>query len=217
MLISLAHRFVFVANTKCASTSLVEVLAPFAPYRARGSARLKHLPLSQARRAFGLIFDDPDWPFDSFFRFGVMRDPLDWIASWYRYRLQPGIDAALPPGTTFAQFWERGDWNIRRRDGRPFGQADKFLDDDGRCLADVILPYDRLAEGVEQVCRGLGLTPLPLPRRNASPPATSVIPPDLVAPLRRHFARDYALFDQLATINATGFGRMAERNAACLT
>lgn len=213
MLISTRHRFVFVANTKSASTAIEEALGPYADYRHDGTPRRKHLPLARAERALPRLFAAQ--PLEGHFCFGVMREPLDWITSWFRYRKQTHVEDPLPPEMTLAEFWARDDWNIHRADGRPYLQSDLFLAEDGRCLADVILPYHRLGTGLGEICALLGL-PIPeLPLRNASPrhieqPAMA---PALATTLRAHFASDYALWERLDTLNAAGMARLRARAA----
>lgn len=197
MLISVRKRFVFVANTKAASTSIEGALGPHAEIARPGGPQGKHIPLGKARYEYRFLFDSPDHPFASFFKFGVMREPLDWIGSWFRYRKGNKVDAPLPAGMTFAQFWEQGDWNIRRSDGRPFLQRDMFCDQRGAVLADLILPYDRLDELLPAVFAGLGIA-ASLPRLNVSKLRDpGEIPAGVAEQLRAHYAEDYALYDSL--------------------
>jgi hypothetical protein len=145
MLIGIERKFVFVANTKTASTSIETALAPVSEIAFKGSPQRKHVSLHAAIEAHPEIFAQPgQWP-RFFFKFGVMRDPLDWIGSWFRYRKSNEVDSPLPPEMSFAEFWERQDWNFRRADGRPNLQRDKFCGPQGKVLADVIIPYDRLS------------------------------------------------------------------------
>lgn len=210
MLISVKKRFVFVANTKTASTSIEKVLAPHCDYRHGGNPQRKHLPLSLAETEIPQIFGNPATPFDSFFRFGVMRDPVDWIASWFRYRRSRKVLSPIPADLSFREFWQQADWNIRRGGGRKHLQRQKFLAQDGTLLADVILPYHDLSKGFAQVCEALGLDApnLPHANRSAQPPSEhGDIPADLLDEVRDFYAKDYALFERLDEINAAGFKR----------
>jgi hypothetical protein len=198
MLISVHKRFVFVANTKAASTSIEAVLARHAEISRPGGPQEKHTPLAQVRWDYRFLFTMPDYPFESFFRFGVMREPLDWIESWFRYRKGNKVASPLPASMTFAEFWEQGDWNIRRRDGTPYQQSDMFVDKRGAVLTDLIVPYHRLNEALPIVLQALGIK-ADVPHLNVSTlkSVDRSLSPELRARLRAHYAADYALFDSL--------------------
>jgi hypothetical protein len=211
MLIGIERKFVFVANTKTASTSIETALAPVSEIAFKGSPQRKHVSLHAAIEAHPEIFAQPgQWP-RFFFKFGVMRDPLDWIGSWFRYRKSNKVDSPLPPEMSFAEFWERQDWNFRRADGRPNLQRDKFCGPQGKVLADVIIPYDRLSPMFGRICDALDVR-RPLPRENVSKErSTGPIPPELLDDLRAFYAEDYALWQRLDTINAGGMAWLAAR------
>lgn len=217
MLISVQKRFMFVANTKAASTSIEAVLAGHAEIARPGGAQGKHVPLGKALYDYRFLFDSPGYPAESFFKFGVMRDPVDWIGSWFRFRKGNKVESPLPADMTFAQFWERDDWNIHRADGSPFLQSDIFCDGDGKVLADLIVPYHRLDDLMPRVLESLGITEA-LPYLNASRLRDwdEEIPPALREEMRRHFAADHALFDRLDTIVARGLERLRAREPEAL-
>ena len=215
MLISKQRRFIFAANTKTASTAIEEALEPHANRRLKGSPRRKHLPLARVEAALPQMFAKT--PFHRFFRFGVMREPVDWIVSWFRYRKQQRVEDPLPDTMTFAEFWERGDWNIRRADGSPYLQSDIFAAADGTCLADVILPYHDVEPGLRAICETLDIPFDGLPRRNVSPAriAAPEIDAAMTETLRAHYAADYALWERLEALNADGMARLrADRAGA---
>ena len=211
MLIGIERKFVFVANTKTASTSIETALAPVSEIALKGTPQRKHMTLHAAIEAHPEIFTQPgQWP-RFFFKFGVMRDPLDWISSWFRYRSSNKVDSPLPAGMSFAEFWEQQDWNFRHADGRPFLQREMFCGPQGRVLADVIIPYPRLGEMFGTVCDGLGVQ-RPLPRENVSKKREAgPIPETLQRELRAFYAEDYALWERLDTINAAGMAWLRTR------
>lgn len=160
MLIGDKKKFVFVANTKTASTSIEKVLKPHAEIHHAGTSARKHAPLRRLPglypEIFGGKFGSPEM--NRFFIFGVMRDPIDWIGSWFRYRKgNPEVDSPLPADMSFEEFWARRDWNVMRRDGTRFLQRHLFCGPEGRVLADVIIPYERLNEIFGEICDGLGV------------------------------------------------------------
>ena len=215
MLIGLQHRFIFVANTKSASTAIESALRPYAEIHHGGTPARKHIALHAALREYADLFARHGMATEDFFKFGVMREPIDWIASWFRYRKEGRVDNPLPAGMRFEEFWHRHDWNFTRSDGRRSLQGPRFTARDGRVLADVIIPYHRLEEFFPVICAQLHLN-VRLERHNVSAhtPETVKIPPWLRAELRDFYAEDYALFERLEAINTAGLARLAERASA---
>ncbi len=211
MLISVEKRFLFVANTKTASTSIEQVLAPYAEIRRGGTPARKHVSLHEVMQAYDFMFAQDEHDPARYFKFGVMRDPVDWITSWFRYRKGNDVEAPLPPDLDFSGFWARKDWNIEHADGTPNLQRDMFCAPDGRVLADVIIPYDRVGAMFGEICAALGVGQ-PLERRNVSRLGDAGdIPAALRAAMREFYAEDYALLARLDEINAAGMARLKAR------
>ena len=112
MLIGLKYKFIFVANSKTASTSIESVLEKYADISEKIDPKKKHQTCTQILTNYKTELDAVGGA-DSFFKFGVMREPIDWLYSWYRYRSgNEGIEAAIHEELTFEEFFDRGDWNI---------------------------------------------------------------------------------------------------------
>lgn len=86
MLISFNKRFLFVANTKTASTTIEKLLRRYCAIAITRTAYGKHLAYSKIVKHFAFIFRKSGVPADAYFRFGVVREPLDWMVSWCNYR-----------------------------------------------------------------------------------------------------------------------------------
>ncbi len=208
MLLSKRHRFLFIANTKAASTAIEAALLPFADLALADTPEVKHMALHrflesrQAGREF-LEFEP-----DRLLKFGVMRDPVEWIFSWYRYRLGNQVEAPLPQGTTFAQFWHQRDWNIQRPNGLgKYLQSDLFCNPRGDVLVDVIIRYDALEYEYSNLCELLRLS-APLKLKNVSCIAENPqIPKDLRAELIDFYKDDYALYAEIDRINASSLAK----------
>lgn len=212
MLISVKRKFLFVANTKAASTSIEAVLGRHAEIAHPAGPQGKHLPLEKIRAEYGFLFNAPGQAFDSFFRFGVMRDPMDWILSWFRYRKGNQVEAPLPQDMTFEAFWRAADWNIRDIRGVPYSQGRMFLDQQGKPLADMILPYAQVNEALPPLLRALKIDGC-MPHLNVSVIGRdqAAIPDHLHDEIRSFYAADYALYDSLETLNAAGLKRLQAR------
>lgn len=212
MLIGVRKRFVFVANSKTASTAIEQALINHAEIHRGGAPQRKHIAMAEALKEYHFLFGQPRFAPDSFFRFGVLRDPVDWITSWFRYRRGNKVDRPLPREMSFAEFWRRGDWNRFRADGSPRLQGRAFTDADGRPIVDCILPHEALDRMFPQICQGLGLD-VQLRPRNVSeiPPESEGVPPELMDEVRAFYAADYALRAQLPALNAAGLEKLAAR------
>jgi hypothetical protein len=205
MQIAVRNRFIFIANSKAASTSLERALTPHAEIQRAGGPKRKHIPMDRVLKAYDFLFQQPGYGPDAFFKFAVMREPVDWLASWYRYRVGNDVGSAIDRSMSFAEFWERNDWNITRKDGSRNLQRDFMCDAGGRPLVDYIIRYDRLGPEFAEVCAGLGIR-AELPDLNVSRigRGEDVIPSELRATVADHFAEDYALFERIDEINARG-------------
>ncbi|WP_299548475.1 hypothetical protein [uncultured Tateyamaria sp.] len=215
MLIGVKKRFVFVANSKTASTSIEQALGNHAEIMRGGTAQHKHIYMRDALSEYAFLFNQPGYAPDSFFRFGVMRDPIDWIQSWYRYRRGNKVANPLPEDLSFEDFWTRKDWNIQRANGAKHLQRDFFIDTDGKMLVDYIIPYHEIGFHFGAICDALGVK-RSLPRKNVSKirRTGTNLPDDLLAEMRTFYAEDYALLEGVADLNSTGSRKLDTLSAA---
>ncbi|MEO9895178.1 MAG: sulfotransferase family 2 domain-containing protein [Paracoccaceae bacterium] len=217
MLISVSKRFIFVANTKTASTSIENALLPHGDIIASGTPERRHMPLQKALKSYPYLFNHPDHARQKFFKFGVMRDPIDWIYSWFRYRKGNAVESPLPQDLDFETFWRRQDWNIVRMNGNKHLQLQAFQGRKGNILADLIIPYHRINDIYPDVARLLGVDP-GLPQHNVSKlPNDRDFPEDLQDEMRAFYEEDYALWDTLEELNEKGMQKLERRAARRLT
>lgn len=164
MLLSLSNRFVFIANVKTGSSAIESALGRHAEFSVTQTKFGKHDDLSAISRKFPWV--KKYVPFDQFFVFGVMRDPVDRIISLYNFHTRTGFDGK-PHSTkelTFDQFL--ADWCVRSWQAR--AQGPRFSDSYGRFRVSHVVQYEKLAEEFPKICRHLGLK-AELPKRNVSP------------------------------------------------
>ncbi len=189
MLLSLSRKFIFVANVKSASTSIEAALAEFAEVRVRKTEFGKHNGLSA-------ISSDYPWvrryvPFEEFFVFGVMRDPVDHLLSLYNAHSREDLKGSAMPtrGMPFDKFmdvWRKDNW-------QPEPQHWRFHDKHGRFKMSHIIDYDRLTAEFNAVCAHLGLGELRLKHLNTSPETLkrSDLTAAQTARIEREYAKDY--------------------------
>lgn len=168
MLLSLTKKFLFIANLKTASTSIEQILSPHAEIRLVQSRFGKHQSFSEFSERFKWLLSCIN--VHELFIFGIMRDPADYVLSLYNsHRTQQFRNAPkLYTGEMdFGRFIT--EWVPRNADQlRP--QFTRFVGAEGRVVANLIISYDRLREGLDIVADRLDVKELRnLPHVNPSP------------------------------------------------
>lgn len=130
---------------------------------------LKHMPAGRFRRKFAPLLPNGG---KGLSLVAVVREPLDWLGSWYRYRSRPAL-AGHPNSTAgigfdeFVAAWLKDD----PPEFAQVGSQARFLSDgDGHVLTDKVFHYDDPAALRDFLGSELG-SRLPVPgRQNVSPP-----------------------------------------------
>lgn len=128
-----------------------------------GPPRLAHLKADE--------YVDKKWmtqgQFDEYFKFTVVRNPWDRVASFYRFR---GFDRF----SSFPTFVRKHLPDQMRNKAWFFcPQAEYVLDREKRVLVDFVGRFETLAEDFATVCRHLGIPEARLPHVNTSRTARS--------------------------------------------
>jgi hypothetical protein len=196
MLISTRHRIAYLALPKTGTSSLEAALAPLCDIRFVGSPRAKHMTMS--------TFEQFMLPYlrrigiESVETVCVIREPVDWLGSWYRYNSRRGIrkEPRSTRGISFAQFVE-GYLAEPQPPYARFGRPSRFVTGrSGRVTH--LYRYEDLPELVGFLGDRFG-TRLELPSLKVSPPRGDLeLPPALKARLERERAADFALYASLA-------------------
>jgi len=106
MLIFWKEKLVLLAVPKTGTTAIEHELGPIADIAFRNPPRVKHINAHGIRNAYAHILL-PRKPTD-FELVGVMREPLAWLGSWYRYRRRDTLQNKLKStaNVSFDQFVE---------------------------------------------------------------------------------------------------------------
>jgi hypothetical protein len=141
MLISLKHKFIFVANLKTASSSIEICLRPFCEIAIPQTGYGKHSTLAEMERRFPWVFGYIQRP--DFFVFSVLRDPVDYIVSIYNSHKKKEFIGFThyTDDKTFNEFYDS--WK-ERRSWQLEPQSRRFVDSSGCVSIDYILDYDSL-------------------------------------------------------------------------
>ena len=192
MLVFWRQRLVLLATPKTASTSIEAALAPIAAVVVVRPPQLKHTTVRNYRRHMAPYLGDKG----EFQLVALMREPRDWLGSWYRYRQR--IDERGEKSTRALSFdaFVQGYCQAEQPEFARVGAQAMFLAPPAHKPVDHIFRYDRLGDFVAFINTRLGCD-LKLPQSNVSPPLDLTLSPATEALLRATFARDFALYDSL--------------------
>lgn len=197
MLVSLTHRFAFLAMSKCASTAVHQALATRVEVAISQPSGAKHTNYrrfdGQLRR---YLENYSDGRIETVCLF---REPVDWLASWWRYRARR--DIPHPENSTAEMDFETFvtcylDNHPLVRIGRP---AVFVTDRAGAVGVDHIFRYENLDGCLAWIAARTGYR-IALSHLNVSPPAhrPADLSPGLRARLEREMARDFEIYRGLA-------------------
>lgn len=197
MLVFWKARLVLLAVPKTGTTALEAAFGPWADGAFFNPPRLKHMTLRRFRRQLAPILQEDGPPLEVM---AVMREPVDWLSSWYRYRTRPELKAR-PQSTAGLSF---GDFALAWLGDDPpeyarVGRQSRFLSPpDGAPGVDHLFRYDRMEEVLDFLDDRLSARP-GLDRQNASPAAGADggIDADTRALLRQRAPEDFAMWDDL--------------------
>jgi len=190
MLLSLSHKFIFVANLKSASSSIERALAAHAEFRATQTRFGKHDPLSTISKKFAWVRKYV--PYEEFFVFGVIREPVDYVLSLYNFHHKEVFDGKVHSSKdlSFDQFWS--EWCVRSWQAQP--QHLRFVDQHRRLQISYLIDFSRLDDEFPRICQRIGVSG-ELHKVNVSPQILSRddLTPEQTRRIVEHYEDDYAL------------------------
>lgn len=187
MIVSHSRKFIFVKSAKTAGTSLEaalsnycsgsDVVTPLGDYEFNRdkSGRWVH----RAMNADG--YEQHDWGatirnkvgpavWDSYFKFSIARNPWDRVVSLFTWKSRNDAAGRSRAGLLgrfasspeelgdirrrFSEFVLKGDWETN----------DRFYVIDDELCVDFVMRYESLAEDTLELCKGIGVPPIELPR-----------------------------------------------------
>ncbi|MCR9125908.1 MAG: gamma-glutamyl kinase [Rhodobacteraceae bacterium] len=193
----MAQRLVFLSVPKTGTTAYEAVLAPHADIVVSNPPELKHAPIYRYNRFFRPMFEKVCGL--EMETLAVVREPVDWLGSWYRYRQRPFL-AGHPNGTHDLSF----DAFVAAylMDDRPgfanVGSQARFLEPRRNGLrATYLFRYDDQA-GLQRFLEARLSVPVRPRRLNVSPQSRQVLSDDLRARLRRECSAEFELYESIA-------------------
>ncbi|MEL7098605.1 MAG: gamma-glutamyl kinase [Pseudomonadota bacterium] len=196
MLIFFKERLAFLSVPKTGTTAYESALRPHADMVISEPPLLKHAPVYRYNRFVRPMFlkvCDVELEL-----MAVMREPVSWLGSWWRYRQRSFMDGK-PNSTKGVSF---DDFVLAYMKGKrpPFaevGSQFKFLEaqPNGTAITHLFRYEDqpRLKGFLED---RIGVT-FETARENVSPAGEAVLSADVEARFRRKFAEEFALYDSI--------------------
>lgn len=196
MLVFANANLVLFAVPKTGSTAYHLALRRKADIVLSGRASIKHLTLRKYDRHFAPYLAQahglaPD-------RVAVIRNPLEYMRSWYRYRQRPDG----PDGSKRIMDMNFDDFILATLEKRPpafakIGSQLAFVsDDEGTIRVNHLFAYERPLIFREFLSQRLGFA-VKTGQKNVSPPADTAISPGTEAQLRSARAEEFALHDRI--------------------
>ncbi|HEX5788455.1 MAG TPA: hypothetical protein VFY03_09765 [Woeseiaceae bacterium] len=171
MQISLKHGFVFFCTPKNASNSIEDMLRPHIDLDLQGSPAVRHTNVRQFRRYLAPYLADvaPETRFETL---ALVREPVSWLYSWYRFRARSQLRETHHVNST-AHVSFRGFLEAYLEEPQPefarVGSQAEFLEDEaGRHGIDRLFAYEDLPALVHYLAGRIG-EPLSLRAINVSP------------------------------------------------
>jgi len=201
MRISSRYGFAFLCTPKCASTSIEEAISGTCNIRFGGHPNIKHID-AETFTSFVLAAHKQLLPSKVIESFCLIREPVEWIESWYRFRMKEVFQRPNHPN--FKNYTGNIDFNdfvaaviangVRPAYANLSTQYDFVTLANGEIGLDYIFPMERLDLISEFLTRKIRM-PIEIPVRNVSPKVPVQLDPELEGELRRYLRRDIALYD----------------------
>lgn len=198
MLIFVKERLVFLSVPKTGTTAYQTALGPRADMIVSDPPELKHAPLYRYDRFFRPMFEKVCKA--EMETLAVVREPIDWLGSWYRYRRRPFMEgkANATHGISFDDFvlaYMKGD----KPGFANVGSQVKFLTPrPAGAPVTHLFRYDRPDRLAAFLTGRLGVE-IETARENVSPKMDLTLSPEIEARLRRKCAEEFALYDGIPT------------------
>ncbi len=204
MLVSTKHKFAFLSNRKCASSSLIESLGPYCDITMGRDHRLRHLSFGDYQKhVLPLLVEKVGGEARDYQVFCLFREPVDWLFSWYRFRTREEISPTVTPNhweyTGNISWSEFLDECLKER---PAAFADlppqhHFVQGmDGTSDGLTIFPYEEFDRFLEAISARIG-EPVDVVNWNVSPKLQDGPTKADYRRCRKALAADYQIYDAI--------------------
>ncbi|MBO9403097.1 sulfotransferase family 2 domain-containing protein [Shimia sp. R9_3] len=199
MLVFWNKKLVFLSVPKTGTTAIEAALAPVADMVIANPPELKHAPVYRYNRFFRPMFERA-CNRDDMELMAVMREPVSWLASWYRYRRRDSMQGHRNSThevsfDEFVQEYMKGD---KKAPFANVGSQAKFLEPRPNGVrVDHLFRYEDQPKMLAFLEARLDQK-ITLERRNSSPSMPLDLPEATLAKLRRKCAAEFELYESLS-------------------
>ena len=194
MLVFWEQRLAFLATPKTGSTAIAAALESLAAVSIQRPPLLKHTTVHRYRRFIGPFLEAASK--DDFTLVALMREPTDWLGSWYRFRQRDETDAGKSTkGMSFDDF-VRAWCQDPRPDFADVGSQGKFLRPRQGVGVDRLFRYENIDSFVHFLEERLDCE-ITLPRLNVSPAGATELTAETRLLLQDFATEDFALYETL--------------------
>lgn len=194
MLVFWKEKLVFLAVPKTGTTAIEGALAPRADAVFRDPPILKHTPIYRYQRWVWPMFEKAGAK--EFETFAIVRNPVEWLSSWYRYRLRD--DLAGHKNSTRGISFDEFIVEYCTDDPAPFanvGSQAKFLGAQNKPTpCNHVFRYEAQPKAIAFLEQRLD-TKISLKQLNVSPTADLSIDPEVMQLLTNTKAADFDLWE----------------------
>jgi hypothetical protein len=194
-----AKGFVFLAATKCGSTSIEAAFMTHAQVILQSPPNIKHTTYAGFQRFLQPYLASAGFPRESYEVVCAFREPIDWLSSWWRYRSRANLANPANPRhgnytgemsfERFARAYMAGNERFAR-----VGRQSRFVrPPQGEAEVDRIFRYDRLDLLIDYLCEKVGER-VEVGIANASPERTFSLSEECEAELREFLAPEYRIY-----------------------
>lgn len=196
MLVFWEQRLAFLATPKTGSTAIEAALESLASLVIQRPPVLKHTTVHRYRRFLGPYLNAASGG-EEFTVVALMREPRDWLGSWYRYRQRE--DVTDPRKSTVGKSFDdfvRAWCQDPQPDFASVGSQARFLRPRNGEGVDRLFRYEEIDQFVDFLEERLGCEII-LPRLNISPPGALDLSPATESLLREVAAEDFDLYAEI--------------------
>jgi hypothetical protein len=194
MLVFWEQRLAFLATPKTGSTAIAAALESLAAVSIQRPPLLKHTTVHRYRRFIGPFLEAASK--DTFTLVALMREPTDWLGSWYRFRQREETEATKSTKDMSFDDFVRAWCQDPRPDFADVGSQGKFLRPRQGVGVDRLFRYEAIDGFVKFLEERLDCEVI-LPRLNVSPPGVTSLSPETKALLHATAVEDFALYETL--------------------
>lgn len=196
MLVFWKENLALLAVPKTGTTAIEKALAPHASMAILDPPILKHVPIYRYDRFLKPFFLKAGGK--ELETAAVVRNPISWLGSWYKYRSRPELDGK--PNSTATISFDDFVLEAIKGESAPYahvGSQLKFLTNrDDSVGATHMFQYEQMERYVAFLENRLNHR-IDLPKVNVSPEKETPLSSDVEAKLRRKWAAEFDLWESL--------------------